>query len=326
MSSPLFVRAASLALVVLAPVAACSREPISDRPAEQALQSEVPRATDAPPAAPRPAFAGDAAKISAERRTRLAFNAATGQLPAVRDTSTAPSMIIRVGDVSVLVDSLEPAVALVRQLAERLGGFVANTAMQTGPEHIRSATLTLRVPSARYDEALGGLEPVGEIETVHTNAEDVGEEFVDVQARVANARRLETRLVELLATRTGRLDDVLAVERELARVREEIERYEGRLRFLRARVSLSTLTVTVHEPAPLVGVNPGANVIGDAFVDAWRNFVAFLAALIAALGWLVPAGLIGAGVVAIARRFAARLVRRPRPLPPADDHPSVAAT
>ena len=83
-------------------------------------------------------------------------------------------------------------------------------------------------PSARYDDALGSLGPLGKVETATTNSEDVGEEFVDVRARVANARRLEDRLVGLLATRTGKLPDVLAVERELSRVREDIERYEGR--------------------------------------------------------------------------------------------------
>jgi hypothetical protein len=108
---------------------------------------------------------------------------------------------------------------------------------------------------------------------------------------VANSRRLEDRLVTLLATRTGKLQDVLSVERELARVREEIERYEGRLRYLRANVSVSTLAVTISEPMPVVG-EPGSNVVGDAFKQAWRNFVAFIAALIQSLGVLVPVAVI----------------------------------
>ena len=164
---------------------------------------------------------------------------------------------------------------------------------------MRSASIELRLPAARYDEALAGLRPIGKIETVASNAQDVGEEFVDVNARVANARRLEARLVSLLATRTGKLEDVLAVERELARVREEIERFEGRLRYLRTRVSTSTLLVTVHERAPLVSTDPSENVIGEALAAAWRNFVRFTAALIASLGVLVPvAALLGLVVMA----------------------------
>jgi hypothetical protein len=115
----------------------------------------------------------------------------------------------------------------------------------------------------------------------------VGEEFVDVTARVANARRLEERLLTLLATRTGKLDDVLAVERELARVREEIDGNTGRLRFLRSKIAVSTLTVTVAERGPVVG-QPGSNVIVEAFKRAWRNFVTVIASGIGLLGGLLP--------------------------------------
>ena len=73
---------------------------------------------------------------------------------------------------------------------------------------------------------------------------------MDLAARAANGRRLEERLVELLRTRTGKLQDVLSVERELARVREEIERMEGRLRFSRPAPQLSTLSVSLYEPLP----------------------------------------------------------------------------
>jgi hypothetical protein len=299
MTTPMPIRHRLLGPVVL-PVlalAACGR----DLAPKVAADSAPSRPAEF---APAPAVPGEALMTAAHaRREADAAGADPLQLPTARDSTLTPSMIIRIGNASVVVDSLEVAVAQVHALAQRLGGFVANTAMQTGPEHLRSATLTLRIPSHRYDEALGGLQPIGRLETVHTDAQDVGEEFVDVQARVANARRLEERLVGLLATRTGRLDDVLAVERELARVREQIERFEGRLRWLRARVALSTLTVTVHEPAPLLGSNPSASVLGDAFVAAWRNFLGFVAGLIAALGWVMPAGVIAALVALAVRRL-----------------------
>ena len=93
------------------------------------------------------------------------------------------------------------------------------------------------------------------------------------------------------------------MERELARVREEIERYEGRLRYLRTRAAVSTLTVTVHEPSPIVGRYEGANPIADAFRAMWRNLVGFVAGLIAALGWLIPIALIVAGIWWLLRRL-----------------------
>lgn len=202
-------------------------------------------------------------------------------------------MLIRNGFVSVRVDSLEAAMAAVRALAASLGGTVGNVNMSSGEFEVRSATLELRIPSARFDEAMGGMAPLGRVEHSSTSVQDVGEEFVDLNARMANSKRLETRLVELLATRTGRLEDVLAVERELARVRQEIERSEGRLRYLGNQVALSTLTVTVSERVPVVGSTPGRNVIAEAFVDAWRNFVGFVAWIISSLGVLIPVALVG---------------------------------
>ncbi len=218
----------------------------------------------------------------------------------------APSMLIRTGGASIEVDKLDPAIIKVRQLAAQLGGYVANSSISGGRDQIRSATLELKIPAARYDQAVSGLGGIGRVESVNTNVEDVGEEFVDLTARAANSKRLEERLVGLLATRTGKLEDVLAVERELARVREEIERYEGRLRFLRTRAAVSTLSVTVHEPAPLLGQNPGDNPILAALRQAWRNFVGFIAWMIASLGVLIPVTLIAIGGWILYRRLRSR--------------------
>jgi hypothetical protein len=211
-------------------------------------------------------------------------------------------MLIRTGYVSVRVDSLELAMAALRQLATALGGSVGNVSMSSGEFQVRSATLELRVPTAKFDEAMGGMAPLGRVEQSSTSVQDVGEEFVDLNARMANSKRLESRLIDLLATRTGRLEDVLAVERELARVRQEIERSEGRLRYLGARVAMSTLSVTVSEREPVVGENPGRNVIVEAFTDAWRNFVGFIAWTIESLGVLIPVALLAWGVLRLVRR------------------------
>ena len=219
-------------------------------------------------------------------------------------------MVIRTGSATLEVDSLELATERVRVLAARLGGFVGSTSLQTGRRAVRSAQLEVRVPADRFDAAVQGLAAVGRVESVHVSAQDVGEEFVDVQARVANARRLEERLIELLERRTGSLEDVLAVERELARVREEIERYEGRLRYLGSRVATSTLQVHVHEPMPLFTERPGHNPIRDAFRQMRRNFVEFVAGLIASLGVVVPALLLAALALVVLRVLWRRLGRR----------------
>ncbi len=199
----------------------------------------------------------------------------------------AGTMLIRNGDVGIRVDSLEPAMDAVRAVAARHGGIIGNIMIAGGEQQVRSATMEMRVPAARFDSAMGGLGPIGRVEHSSTMAEDVGEEYTDRQARVANSRRLEARLVALLATRTGKLEDVLAVERELARVRGEIEQHEGRLRYLASRVATSTINVRLSEREPLVS-EPGKSVLGEAFLAAWRNFVGLVAWAIASLGFLVP--------------------------------------
>jgi hypothetical protein len=213
------------------------------------------------------------------------------QIPPA-DAAT-PAMMIRTGYATLEVSKLDPAIDQVRALAAKMGGYVTNSSTSGGRDQVRAAMLEIRVPAQRYDEAVAALGAIGKVETTQTNAQDVGEEFVDVTARVENARKLEARLIELLANRTGRLQDVLSVERELSRVRTEIDQLEGRIRFLKNRVALSTLTVNLHEPQPLIGNTPGENPIAAAVRAAWRNFVGFVAAVIASLGVLIPLGVLG---------------------------------
>ncbi|MEX2285121.1 MAG: DUF4349 domain-containing protein [Gemmatimonadota bacterium] len=247
-----------------------------------------------PPAPPPPMRERAPAKIAVQSAVANAAASFSFQDPA--------AMIIRTGTAVVEVDSLEAAISSVRSLAQQLGGQLANLSVQTGEDRNRQAILEVKVPSARFDDALSRLEPLGEVKSVDVQAQDVGEEYVDIAARVANARRLEERLIRLLENRTGKLEEVLSVERELARVREEIDRMEGRLRYLRSRISVSTLTLTVHEPFPLL-TQPGQNVVLQAFVQAGHNFIELLSAFIASLGYLVPLGTVALFVFFGWRRF-----------------------
>ncbi|MDQ3996309.1 MAG: DUF4349 domain-containing protein [Gemmatimonadota bacterium] len=256
-------------------------------------------------AAARQAASARAAANEMVPTTGAAVQVTSGAAPPVQSAQVG-AMLIRRGQAVIEVDSVQVGIARVRRLAQESGALVANTSVQTGREQQRSASLELRIPSDRFDAVVNGLSPIGKVESVSITAQDVGEEFVDLSARVANARRLEARLIQLLATRAGRLTDVLSVERELARVREEIERYEGRLRYLQAHVSVSSLTVVVHEPPPVVASHPGENVIAEAFVEAWRRFVLLTAGFIASLGVVIPVAAIGLGVLVLGRRYLPR--------------------
>lgn len=283
---------------------ACSGDEQSTAPA---VAHDAISSAEAPPpaAAPAPPMPERRESVMLAKRGSFAMDSAAtagGGMQAGGDAA-APRMLIRSGNATVEARDVDAAVGRARQLAASLGGHVAGSSTEGGRDQVRRATLELKIPADRFDQAIARLRDLGRVESVNVGAQDVGEEYVDVRARVANAKRLEERLVALLATRTGRLDDVLAVERELARVREEIERHEGRMRYLESRAATSTLVLSVHEPFPVLGSSD--NPIAEAFREAWRNFVGMVAWLIAASGVLVPVAAVVAGGVVLWRRRAA---------------------
>jgi hypothetical protein len=157
-------------------------------------------------------------------------------------------MVIREATVSLEVGSCEEATGELRRLAVESGGHVVSTADRLDRSLARrSATVVLRVPSDRFDRVLGEIgEVAGEVESRTVTMTDVTEEYVDVTARLRAKRALEQRYIQLLAGAEG-TSQALEVERALAEVIEQIERVEGRRRFLEDRVELATITVELAE-------------------------------------------------------------------------------
>jgi len=258
-----------------------------------------------PTAAPAPM--GPQAAKSMSRAASMSAGAARGDISLgtpIPSIDATGAMLVRHGQASIQVHGLDVAVSIARRAAAQYGGFVANTSIRGGKDEQRSATLELRVPSDRFDGLLSELGKLGKVESVTASAEDVAEEYVDLGARAANARKVEARLVEMLATRTGKLSDVLTVEQELARVRMEAERYDARIRWLERRASMSSLDVTIHEPIPLIEPQQGPGPIAQALADAWGRMIGVAAWCVAALGVLIPLGvMVGVGIFAARRLF-----------------------
>ena len=291
------VRTMAMGVIQAALLVACER-PTGDADSPSRRVETLSRTADQAKSG-----AADAVALGAVGERELAAAAPAAAESWSRQHAFDPTdrLIVRTGQASIEVDSLELAMAELRRIARKAGGFVADASVQSGRNQLRQATLQLKVPSIRFDELTEGLQPIGRLEYVNVGAEDVSEEFVDLTARAANGHRLEERLVELLRTRTGKLQDVLSVERELARAREDIERMEGRMRFLKSSAQLSTLSVSLHEPVPIVA-STGHGPIAEAFRAAWRNFVGVLAGAIASLGFVVPVLAAGWAVVVMARK------------------------
>lgn len=299
----------SVVTIILA--GACSRKantPDSTGSDTQMSVAVAPPMLDRAAIAPnRKAMASLASAEAVTNEGRGTAAAAAGDARAVSLGSPIPpldpsgAMLIRNGQASLEVKHLDDAVAKLRQTASQLGGFVANTSISGGDDQHRSASLEIRVPSAQFDAVVSALGALGKVESVAATVQDVGDEYVDLGARAANARHMEARLVEMLAGRTGKLSDVLTVEQELRRVREEIERYQARLTWLERRTSLSSIQIALHEPTSVLD-RRGPSPIADAFAQAWLRAVGVVAWCIAALGVIVPLGAFVAGAIMIARR------------------------
>ena len=208
-------------------------------------------------------------------------------------------MVAVVGEVSILVDSVPQAAERLGQLAARLGGYVAGSSFDAGAGSEHTARVEIKIPASRFDQLLSGVRMLGRVESLQTSSEDQGDEFVDISARLRNAQRLEERLIRMVEVRTGRVSDLLAVERALAQTREDIERYQARVHYLRAQMVYSTLTATVHDLPRITAPSSEASLLMSAFGQSWRNFLFLVAFAIQVSGVVIPfafLALIGWGV------------------------------
>jgi hypothetical protein len=146
-------------------------------------------------------------------------------------------------------DAIPKTIDKVIDVAESVGGHIAGR---------KDQSVQIKVPSASFREAMTKIEAIGGVTGRSVTADDVSEEFHDLEVRLGNLRATRTRLQEFLAKANG-IQDLLTVERELERVALEIDRIEGRLELLRTRASMSVISVALTakpKVAPIVAAPP----------------------------------------------------------------------
>jgi hypothetical protein len=171
----------------------------------------------------------------------------TGRVQAAPSLAAPAPMIARTARLRTIIDDFDRARPAVDRIVKDIGGFIAQVSASTGPTASRRLTATLMVPSDRLADALTALKALGKVVEESQTGEDVTAQAVDLEARLSNSRNTEKRLVDLLQKRTGNLADVLAAEREIARVREEIERLDAERKQLGRRVTYATVMLEVSE-------------------------------------------------------------------------------
>ena len=192
-----------------------------------------------------------------------------GQAGKPPDAVPAPA-IARTATLRLQTRDFQATRTNVDRLVAELQGWYRHVNIAGGGSENQSLSAMVQVPSARLEEALGKFKALGTVIAESQNGEDVGNQIIDVDARLSNARNTERRLADLLQRRTGELEQVLAAEREIARVREEIERFVAQRKGLGDRVTYASLTLEVIE-ARQATVNLGRDPVLGRFRDALRH-------------------------------------------------------
>jgi hypothetical protein len=203
------------------------------------------------------------------------------------------SKIVRDGRIGVVVDdgTFNENVDELTIIAEQNGGFI----LSSSSERERSGTFVLRIPSGRFDRAIGQIRDLGTVRFQQIRGDDVTAEFIDFQARlrILQARR---QLLFRLFQDADTTDEILRLASQLDDVQLRIEQIQGQLRFIDDQVAEATLRVTIQErnaprtEPPTDVENPN---LGSSFDLAVQGFLRIVGAVIVGLGYLIPLTVLG---------------------------------
>jgi hypothetical protein len=188
-----------------------------------------------------------AAKLSAEMASPAPPRTQNDAEKAVDLTRPAPPMIARTSQLVLVTKEFDKARGALEDILKRHGGYFGQLDVAAPSNSPRTLNATLRVPSNQLDPTMAEIKSLGQVESESQSGEEVTQQYVDLDARLTNARNTEQRLTTLLRDRTGKMGDVLAVEQEIDRVRGEIEQMEAQKKTLLNRVDFATLNVTLRE-------------------------------------------------------------------------------
>lgn len=190
--------------------------------------------------------------------------------------------IISTGHLQLEVDNVPSAINIITNITLQQGGFISGSSVN-GYEERKSGQVTVRVPQKNFHAAVEQIEALGTVKSRNIQGQDVTEEYIDNTARLDNLKKQENRLSEILKM-ANTVKDVLEVEKELERVRGEIERLTGRMNYLEQSIEMSTISVDINEPAPFF---EGWG-IADSFKQAVNGFIQTINALVIFTGYILP--------------------------------------
>lgn len=236
-------------------------------------------------------------------------------LTAALGRAQAPRRIIRNGEINLEIADPAAARAKVVRIVDEAGGYLASSQSATGNERSGQGDeeLGIRIPADRFMGVLAKLRNLGTVSSEHITSSDVTDEFVDLDARVVAGHAVETQYLAMLE-KAKTVSDMLAVQHELGNVRTELERLEGKRRLLGDQTTLSSISVRLTVPLPLVtaswrelradGLQAGASILNvSAALISW---------ILRVLSVLLPVtALLGAPLYFAVKAFARRVHAHP---------------
>jgi hypothetical protein len=222
----------------------------------ESAQSKVSSPSDA-----QPKMMGDSGALSSAvttsvggRDQQVSLNQTISEQASA---AAADRKIIRNGELTIETDSPTDGQRKITSIAESHGGFVVTSEFkhndgrgQSKPS--QTVTVVVRVPSAQFAATLDQIRDIGgRVIQEKVAGQDVSEEYLDLEARIRTKKALEAQFLEIMK-QARKVSDALEVQSQLADVRTEIERFEGRRRFIENQAALSTITATLQVPVPLV--------------------------------------------------------------------------
>ena len=257
------------------------------------------------------AYSTTDSKSSTVRRQRLNVGQQVSLIKAEQVTDSdynADRKIVRNADLDLEAESPESAQQRITSIAEMKGGFVVES--QQSMSDIKAAnrdivTMTVRVPAEKFSEALDEIRKTSSrVVSENVKGEDVTEEYIDIEAQLKAKKALEAQFMEIMK-RTSRVEEALEVQSELADVRGEIEKIEGRKRFLENKSSLSTIKITLRTAQVIASSTQG---FGGRFVEAYdagmKVATGFILGLVTLIIAVLPFGLlVGLPTVLVFRYF-----------------------
>ncbi|AGL21004.1 DUF4349 domain-containing protein [Actinoplanes sp. N902-109] len=231
-----------------------------------------------------------AAGISAAAPARAPDQASVGGAGPAQDTKAqAPDLsvdqraIVYTGSITVRVDDVNAAAARVTGIVTGVGGFVGgDQRTSNGERGSADATLTLRVPAGKFTAVVDQLSGLGIEEQRQIGTEDVTEQTIDLDARIATQTARVASGRKLLGQAKD-LDDLVMLEREVATREADLASLQAKKRRLADLTALSTITAVLLDPQAA-----GKPASSNAFADGWNGFVTSLGAVVTALGWVLP--------------------------------------